>query len=176
MQRFVFGRAHAVWGAWPKSLSPRRSASLTISLKLCVATSAQSFECNGHIIVQRQSFVLHASIHKAFDALMSMGETKTNRSGGMSRTPPRFRRLPCFLSLFWLRFAKSKLAALGLFLQPHANSPTCIVLKKEKPQSLASTLEVTAVRSTKDYGWKSLKSNVIGVTAVIVIRALLECW
>jgi hypothetical protein len=76
-------------------------------LKACVTTSAQSFERDGHIVVQRQSRS-HTSIHKAFDALISMSETVTNRSGGMSRTPPRFRRLPAFQHIISTSFRKIK--------------------------------------------------------------------
>ena len=63
-----------------------------------------------------------------------------------------------------------------LLLQPNANPSTGIVVQKESPPSLAFAVGVAVtVRSTKDYVWKSLRSNVNGVTAVIVIRALLEC-
>ena len=57
-------------------------------------------------------------------------------------------------------------------LSAFTGTHTAIVVQKESPPSLAFAVGVAVtVRSTKDYVWKSLRSNVNGVTAVIVIRA-----
>jgi hypothetical protein len=41
--------------------------------------------------------------------------------------------MPAFEHVIWLRFVKSKLASLGLLLQPHANLAPRILNLKEDP-------------------------------------------